>query len=199
MPTTTSQPAYTYRLDRALALAASSFRHEHRKGTSIPYLTHLLQVCAWVGEHGGDEDQMIAAVLHDYVEDIDGATVLEVEHRFGARVARLVAALTDAHSRPKPPWRERKEAYLIALRDKPAELKLISACDKLHNARCILRDLEVEGPALWDRFSAPMEGTLWYYRSVVEALGSGWDHVLVRELEATVRAIHAEADAEWPS
>ncbi len=199
MPATTSLPVYTQRLDEALALAATSFRHERRKGTSIPYLSHLLQVCVWVGEHGGDEDQMIAALLHDYVEDIEGASVEEVEQRFGPRVAGLVAALTDAHSRPKPPWRARKECYLARLHSEPPELKLISACDKLHNARCILRDLRSEGPGLWARFNAPMEGTLWYYRGVVRALGDGWEHVLVQDLEATVRAIHAEADVEWPA
>ena len=181
-----SSPAYSVHLDDALVLAASSFREVYRKGTTTPYLTHLLQVMVTVGEHGGDEDQMIAAVLHDYLEDVDGSTPQQLADRFNPRVARMVAALSDTQVRPKPPWRERKEAYLAHLRDEPAEIKLISAADKLHNARCILRDLATIGPAVWDKFSAPREGTLWYYRSVVDALAHDWNHPLVDELRDAV-------------
>jgi (p)ppGpp synthase/HD superfamily hydrolase len=184
-------PAYSERLDDALVLAASSFRSVLRKGTSTPYLTHLLQVMVTVGEHGGDEEQMIAAVLHDYLEDVDGSTEAELAARYSPRVARMVGALSDTDVRPKPPWRERKEAYLRHLRDEPAEVKLISCADKLHNARCIVRDLNAVGAPLWDRFSAPREGTLWYYREVVEALATGWEHTLVGELRAVVEAMHA--------
>src|SRR5690606_37463394 len=133
----------------AITLAASAFRERQRKGTSIPYLMHLLQVMVWVGEHGGSEDQMIAAVLHDYLEDIEGATPDELEASWGPEVRRLVEALSDSHSHPKPPWRARKEAYLRHLRDQPADVKLISVCDKLHNARSIQRYLLSEGEALW--------------------------------------------------
>lgn len=184
-------PAYSERLDEALLLAAASFRTVVRKGTSTPYLTHLLQVMVTVGEHGGDEEQMIAAVLHDYLEDVDGSSEAELAARFGPRVGRMVGALSDTDVRPKPPWRERKEAYLRHLRDEPSEVKLISCADKLHNARCIVRDLNAIGAPLWDRFSAPREGTLWYYREVVEALATGWDHTLVGELRTVVEAMHA--------
>jgi (p)ppGpp synthase/HD superfamily hydrolase len=184
------------RLADALSFAARAFRGRVRKGTAIPYLTHLLQVTTWVGEHGGDEDQMIAAVLHDYVEDIEGATVAEVRERFGDRVARLVDGLSDAYGKPKPPWRERKEAYLAHLRDAPAELKLISAADKLHNATSILRDLGAVGDALWDRFTASREESLWYYDSVIDALGHGFDHPLIDELRATVARIHEVGRSE---
>ncbi len=191
-----TRPVYSERLDDALLLATRSFRSVRRKGTEIPYLTHLLQVMVHVGEHGGDEDQLIAAVLHDYLEDVEGSSEEELAERFGERVARMVAALSDTKVRPKPPWRERKEAYLAHLRDEPAEVKLISCADKLHNASCILRDLRSIGDAIWARFSAPREATLWYYRSVVEALGQGWTHPLLDALGSTVDAIHHEADVQ---
>ena len=189
-------PAYSTRLDDALALAADSFRGVRRKGTAIPYLTHLLQVMVTVGENGGDEDQLIAAVLHDYLEDIEGSSAQQLAQRFGPRVASLVADLSDTELRPKPPWRERKEAYLARLEGKPADLKLISCADKLHNAECILRDLRSVGPAVWDRFSAPMEGTLWYYRELLKALGTGWSSPLLQRLENTVRTLHLEANVQ---
>lgn len=186
-------PCYTERVDRALALATRAFRNIRRKGTDIPYLSHLLQVMVTVAEHGGDEDQLIAAVLHDYLEDIDGASADQVAAEFGERVARLVVGLSDAVARPKPPWRERKQRYLEHLRGSPAELKLISAADKLHNARSIRRDLARVGDAVWDRFSASRDETLWYYRELVGALGAGWATALLDELAAEVDALHALA------
>jgi len=188
------KPLYSSRLDEALTLAADAFRTKVRKGTGVPYVTHLLQVMVTVGEHGGDEEQMIAAVLHDYLEDIRDASEDHLRERFGDRVARLVVALSDATTHPKPSWKERKESYVAALRDEPGELKLISAADKLHNAQSIRRDLAVVGDAIWDRFTATREQTLWYYCAVVEALAEGWDHPLLDELRAEVEALHRDAD-----
>lgn len=186
-------PCYTERLDAAIALATDAFRYKVRKGSGIPYITHLVQVMVYVAEHGGDEDQMIAAVLHDYLEDIEAATGAEVEERFGPRVRRMVEALSDATSSPKPPWKERKLAYLEELRAEPAEVKLISAADKLHNARSIRRDFSDQGHAVFDRFTASREQTLWYYRCVVESLGDGWSHPLLDELVREVTALLDEA------
>lgn len=184
---------YSRRLDDALGLAADAFRTHVRKGSGVPYLTHLLSVMAIVGEHGGDEDQMIAAVLHDYLEDIDGARAEALEARFGPRVRRMVEALSDATSTPKPPWEDRKRGYLARLAEEPAEVKLISAADKLHNARSILRDLQQHGDRVWERFTASREQSLWYYRGVVEALAEGWSHALLEELRAVVEELHEAA------
>jgi (p)ppGpp synthase/HD superfamily hydrolase len=193
MPDSAAPPCYTTRLDAAVALAVDAFRHEVRKGTSIPYLAHLFQVMVLVAEHGGDEDQLIAAVLHDYLEDIDGASADDLRGRFGERVARLVEGLSDTAVRPKPPWHERKRAYLAHLADAPAELKLISAADKLHNARSIRRDLALVGDRVWARFTASRDDTLWYYRTLLDALGRGWTSPLLDELTAEVTAMHAAA------
>ena len=193
-----SAPCYTERLDQALALAAEAFRHKRRKSTEIPYLAHLLQVMVTVAEHGGDEDQLIAAVLHDYLEDIEGSSAEDLAGRFGPRVAGMVAALSDTAVRPKPPWGPRKLQYLAHLRAAPAEVKLISAADKLHNARSIHRDLHAVGTDVFDRFSASRARTLWYYREVVRSLASGWSHPLVDELEGVVHAVHQAAGEAPP-
>lgn len=188
---------YSDRLDRAIALATDSFRGVRRKGTSIPYLTHLFQVMVYVGEYGGDEDQLIAAVLHDYIEDIDGADHADVAGRFGERVAGMVSALSDAVEQPKPPWEQRKRAYLSHLRTSAADVKLVSCADKLHNAESIHRDLLDVGDAIWDRFTPAREDTLWYYRGLVTALGDGWSSPLLDRLEGEVRALHASAGVDY--
>jgi (p)ppGpp synthase/HD superfamily hydrolase len=189
--------AYSPRFDEAVAHAVSSFRTHRRKATDIPYVTHLMHVCAYVGEHGGDEDQLIAAILHDWLEDVPHARVEELQERFGDRVARLVRDLSDSEAHPKPPWRPRKEAYLRRLREKPAELKLISAADKLHNAQCILRDHRNHGDAAFSRFTGGKVGTLWYYRGVVEALDHDWAHPLLEDLRATVLQLHVECGVAY--
>ncbi len=184
-------PCYSKRLDEALALTTDAFRYVSRKGSGIPYLTHLLQVMVLVAEHGGDEEQMIAALLHDYLEDIEGANVADLEARFGKRVAQFVVALSDSTHHPKPPWKERKLAYLSNLEHESPDLKLISCADKLHNARSIHRDYNAIGEKLWDRFTASREQTLWYYQSLVDALSTNWEHAILEDLRSEVRKIHA--------
>ena len=186
----TDQLAYSDRFEDAVAFALAAFRHKRRKATGIPYAVHLLAVCALVGEHGGDEDQMIAAVLHDYLEDVPGSTADELRARFGARVAELVVGLSDTTTHPKPPWRVRKEGYLARLPAEPPDLKLVCCADKLHNCRSTLLDHQRVGNAVYERFNAGREGTLWYYRGVVDALGRGWAHRLLDELHTAVDELH---------
>jgi (p)ppGpp synthase/HD superfamily hydrolase len=185
-------PLYDHRMADALALAASAFAHIDRKGSGIPYLSHLLAVTTYVMEHGGSADQCIAAVLHDYLEDIEGSSIEGLEQRFGPDVARIVAALSDAtqddldaHGK-KPEWKDRKVRYLAHLREAPVDVKLVSAADKLHNATSIVRDHSRIGDAIYERFTASKTETLWYYGAVCDALGHGWEHPLLDELRATV-------------
>lgn len=189
---------YGDRLGHALAFAAEAFAFHIRKGSGVPYLTHLLQVAATVGENGGDEEQVIAAVLHDYLEDIEGSSVEELERLYGARVADFVLRLSDTTVRPKPPWKERKLRYIATLRAEPVELKLISVADKLHNATSIVRDHATLGDEVFERFSAPMDETLWYYREVVDALADGFDHRLIGDLRAMVATMHALVGRPYP-
>ncbi|HNR33022.1 MAG TPA: HD domain-containing protein [Candidatus Hydrogenedentes bacterium] len=162
-------------------------RHQRRKMSGAPYMTHLLSVAALVGEYGGDEDQFIAALLHDAVEDAGGrATFERLRAEFGDRVADYVWACSDSAEDPKPPWRPRKERYLAHLREAPPDVRLISAADKLHNARSLAADLRRIGPAVWEHFKGGHEGTLWYYGEVLRALGEQWRHPILDELERAV-------------
>jgi (p)ppGpp synthase/HD superfamily hydrolase len=154
----------TARFDDAFLYARRLHQSQLRKGTAIPYISHLMAVSALVVEHGGDESQAIAGLLHDAAEDQGGLeTLAEIRAMFGDAVADIVADCTDAWTEPKPPWHARKEAYLEALPRKPQASLLVSLADKTHNAEAILFDYRVLGVALWDRFNGGAEGTRWYY------------------------------------
>ncbi len=184
----------TDRFDAALAYASRIHRDQRRNGTAIPYVSHLLAVASLTLEHGGDEDQAIAALLHDAAEDQGGAARLaDIEARFGPGVARIVADCTDSWIEPRPPWRERKEAYLASLpRKAPASL-LVSLADKTHNARAIVADLRCHGEAVWDRFNTGRDGTIWYYARLAEVFGSHLPGPLAEELRRQSEAMAAAA------
>jgi len=182
----------TPRFEEALNLATRLHANQTRKGTQTPYIAHLLSVSALVLEAGADEDTAIAALLHDAVEDQGGLeTLAEIRNRFGERVARIVDECSDAYNIPKPPWRERKEAYIAHLAEVSPEARLVSLADKLHNARSILRDLRQIGNRVWEKFNGGKEGTLWYYRALVETLRPLEDNFLMDELERVTKQIEA--------
>ena len=181
---------YGEKFEDALVYAAQLHRDQLRKGTGVPYVTHLLAVAATVGENGGTEDEVIAALLHDGPEDRGGEKVLgEIRARYGETVAGIVAGCTDTYEDPKPPWRERKEAYVEHVRHASPPVRLVSAADKLHNARSILSDYRAVGEGLWDRFTGGRDGTLWYYRAVTEAFRSAGTSPVVEELDRVVGEI----------
>lgn len=183
-----SQSILSSRFETALAFAARLHSGQVRKGGSIPYVSHLLAVASLVLEHGGGEDEAIAALLHDAIEDQGGAPTREVIRRlFGNHVVEIVDGCTDAEVIPKPPWRERKEKYIAHITAASPSVLLVSAADKLHNARAILSDLRAMGDELWPRFTGSKEGTLWYYRSLIEAYHTaGLAGTLLEELERVV-------------
>jgi len=155
--------------DGALAYATAAHAGQVRKGTAIPYITHPTAVAALVKEFGGDDEQVIAGLLHDVVEDC-GITVDEIEARFGSGIAAIVDGCTDEipdNTGNKPAWRLRKETYIRHLKTSDPDTLLVSACDKVHNARCIRDDLAAIGPAVFDRFTAGYDGTRWYYQTLL--------------------------------
>ena len=186
---------YGERFEEALKYAARLHRAQLRKGTNTPYVTHLLAVAAVVGENGRTEDEVIAALVLDAVEDQGGAaTREEIRRRFGEAVAETVEHVSATDVFPKPPWRERKETYVARVRDAPRSARLVSAADKLHNARSILRDLRAEGGAVWRRFTGTKKETLWYYRALVDAfVAAGGLEELVGELDEVVGKMESEA------
>jgi hypothetical protein len=160
-------PFLTSRFDEAFVMASGLHRNQFRKGTGIPYVSHLMAVAALVIENGGDEDQAIAALLHDAVEDQGGGeTLARIRQQFGERVARIVSDCTDAWKKPKPDWSERKINYLNKLSGKHRDSLLVSLADKVHNARAIRNDYGEIGDELWKRFAGDKNGTIWYYREL---------------------------------
>lgn len=189
----TATPALSPRFSEALTFATDLHNHQTRKGSKIPYVSHLLGVTSLVLEHGGNEDEAIAALLHDAIEDQarhnGGAEALraEIGERFGSEVLDIVEGCTDTDIHPKPPWRARKEAYIAHLVTAPEAVLRVSCADKLHNARTLLLDYREQGEALWDRFNAGRDETLWFYTSLIEIFRSA-DSLLgmAVELERTV-------------
>jgi (p)ppGpp synthase/HD superfamily hydrolase len=157
------------RFAEALEAAALMFAAKTKKGGSIPYISHLLGTCAIALENGAAEDEAIAALLHDTIEDItptDRARAAVA--RFGPEVLRIVEGCSDSWTHPKPPWIERKEGYIRHMEEADQSVLLVSAADKLHNARAIVSDLRQVGDEVWKRFNASREQELWFYRELLK-------------------------------
>lgn len=178
-----------------MALAFSLHGDQERKGSRVPYMAHLLGTAGIVLHFGGDEDQAIAGLLHDAAEDQGGVPTLEMIRReFGDRVAEIVKGCTDTFEDPKPPWEPRKRAYIAKVPDEARHILLVSAADKLDNARAIVSDLRAvravgsaAADGFWSRFNGGKGGTLWYYPALVEAYRKALGGPLVEELDAAVR------------
>ena len=189
--------SYGEKFEEALLYASRLHQDQKRKGTETPYVNHLLAVAAIVGESGGAEDEVVAALLHDGPEDQGGEERLEdIRARFGDTVAEIVDGCTDTYEEPKPAWGPRKEAYVERMSSEPASVQLVSAADKLHNARSILSDLRDVGDDLWERFTGGKEGTLWYYRTFVEAYTADRASPVVEELDRVVSEIEDLASGD---
>jgi GTP pyrophosphokinase len=181
------KPLLSERFDRAVLMAHRLHGTQKRKGCEVPYVAHLLSVAGIVLEAGGDENAAIAALLHDAVEDQGGqATLTLIRREFGDEVAEIVMGCSDADTIPKPPWPERKKRYIEHVRHASPEVRLVSSADKLHNARAILGDYRELGEKLWSRFQGGKDGTLWYYRALIEAFREAGTHPVVEELARTV-------------
>jgi GTP pyrophosphokinase len=180
----------TSRFERALLFATRAHAKQLKKGTTVPYIAHLLGVAGLVLEAGGDEDLAIAALLHDVVEDCGGLPVLrKVRKLFGKRVANIVDGCSDYRGPAgslKPEWRERKETYLRHLHSADSDVRLVSAADKLHNSRQILADYRDVGDKVFERFTGRREGTLWYYDALLKEFLRTKRNRLVNEFERVV-------------
>jgi (p)ppGpp synthase/HD superfamily hydrolase len=162
--------AYRDALEYAIQLHAG----QTRKGTEIPYISHVLAVSATVLEFGGTEEEAIAALLHDAVEDAGGQTTRkQIAERFGEPIAQIVDGCSDDSpelGQKKKPWRIRKNTHIAHLKKASPSVLLVTAADKLHNARALATDFRYLGDALWDRFTASRDDILWYYGAIVDAL-----------------------------
>ena len=186
------------RLAEGVTYALAVHATQKRKGTDTPYVSHLLGVASLVLEHGGEEEQAIAAMLHDAIEDQGAHLEPIIRQRFGARVADIVLGCTDADTLPKPPWRARKEAYIAHLEHAGPAVLLVSCADKVHNARAICTDLRTYGLSVFTRFNAGQDGIVWYYRSLADAFARLLPGALSAELSEAVRIMETLPPPQSP-
>lgn len=179
------------RFDDALGYALRLHRTQRRKGKNVPYAAHLLGTAGTVLDFGGDEAQAIAALLHDAAEDHGGRKRLEeIRKRFGRAVATMVEDCTDTFEKEKPEWKRRKRAYIASLPAKSRRSLLVSAADKLDNARAIVADLRKDGPSTLDRFNGKRD-TVWYFQELVKTFNELKVGAIAAELEAAVEEMTA--------
>lgn len=184
------------RFTNAMTYAIFVHKSQNRKNTNVPYISHLLAVTSIVLEEGGDEDLAIAALLHDSVEDQGGMDrLIDIRLHYGERVANIVEACSDSFTSPKSPWKIRKDYYLEHLKTADEDVLLISLADKLHNSSTICRDFQKEGEKIWGRFNGGKEGTIWYYKQLVEIfIKSNKYPILVNQLQENVTRIEEYAE-----
>ncbi len=187
-------------LSRALAFALSAHGSQKRKGTQVPYVSHLLQVSGLVFEHGGSATQATAALLHDVVEDCDEISLDRVQQEFGSEVSHIVADCTDTgpdeSAGTKRPWKARKTAFLQHLATVSATSSLVIACDKRHNLACMVRDIDVHGLVYLDRFSGSPAQQVWYHSEVARSLRDRVPGSLVKELQDLVECLRIRVDPQ---
>ena len=175
------------RFTEALTYATELHATQVRKGSGVPYIAHLLGTASIALEYGANEDEAISALLHDAIEDQGGhATREAIRRHFGDTVTAIVDGCTDSDETPKPPWRQRKQAYIDRISTASGSVRLVSAADKLYNVRSILKDYRQLGDLVWERFKGGKDGSLWYYRSLVEAFRQAELTPIVEELDRTV-------------
>ena len=179
------------RFAQAVEFATKLHDGQVRKGTSIPYISHPIAVASLVMEHGGTEDETIAALLHDVVEDCGGQPVLnEVRKLFGDNVATIVDGCTETHIRPKPPWIERKKKYISHMKTASPSVRLVACADKIHNIRSLIADYRQVGESVWERFRANKKETVWFYNEVLQSLkDSGENRPIILDLEKEIEVL----------
>lgn len=175
------------RFAEALLYAWELHRRQKRKMSQTPFFAHLMSVAGLVLDYGGSQEEAIAALLHDAAEDQGGLDTLEtIRRRFGDQVAAIVLDCSDSLQQPKPSWRERKERFLARLAEASDSVRLVCAADKLHNLRSLMREYRAHGEAIWSAFRGGRDGTLWYYRAVLETLQQGPPMPIVQEFAEVV-------------
>jgi (p)ppGpp synthase/HD superfamily hydrolase len=170
-----------------------------RKGKDTPYISHLMAVASLVLEYGGSEEEAIAALLHDAVEDQGGSRTLRlIEEKFGPKVAKIVADCSDSEGDPKPPWLQRKKKYIDHLPHVSPSSRIVSLADKIHNAGTILRDIRQHGVGTFDRFNGKRDGTLWYYDALARIFMEQKPDDMAGELDRIVEELYQAANQQRP-
>jgi GTP pyrophosphokinase len=185
---------FSIKFDQALAYTAVIHAGQVRHKTRMPALAHLMGVAGLALEYGANEQEAIAALLHDAVEDAGGEDRLkDIRARFGDNVADIVAGCTASAKKADAPWRDVKQKFITGLGKASSSVRLVAACDKLHNARALLRNLRVQGESLWRRYPDGKDGALWYFRSLTQAFKKHGPASIGDELDRVIREIEVLA------
>lgn len=196
----TQTPRLSHRFEQALTYAFHLHQHQLRKGSTVPYFSHLMSVSALVLEDGGDEDAAIAALLHDAIEDQGGNAIRnEIRQTFGHNVLRMVEACTESDETPKPPWKQRKLRAIAQLQQAEPAIQRVIIADKLHNLRCIWADWQRQGDRVWARFNASPGEILWFYRACVEAVGDRVSSPMLTELRTLLAKLEHSPSLSTPT
>jgi (p)ppGpp synthase/HD superfamily hydrolase len=199
-----NQETLSPRMIEALELAIKLHGHDTRKKCKVPYLAHVLNVCALVIQDGGDEDEAVAALLHDALEDKpEEINEEDINASFGRKVADIVRLCSDTErdfkGGEKGPWRERKERYLNEVKQHDPALLRVTVADKIDNARAIIFDHKHVGDAIWTHFKAGKEDQIWYYSEAMRVYREvGFSGPLLEELDALVEELKLIAGVTWP-
>jgi (p)ppGpp synthase/HD superfamily hydrolase len=179
----TETPRLSQRFAQALTYAFHLHQYQFRKGSTVPYISHLISVAALVLEDGGDEDAAIAALLHDAIEDQGGNAIRnEVRQQFGDSILHIVEACTESDETPKLTWKQRKLQAIAQIQHAEPAIQRVIIADKLHNLRCIWADWQRQGDRVWQRFNASPTDILWFYQTCVDTVGDRLDSPMVTEL-----------------
>lgn len=190
MTPTTQNPLLSERFEEALGFAAKLHVRQIRKGSGIPYISHLLSVAALVMEDHGSEDEVIAALLHDAVEDQGGFETREkILQKFGPEVCALVDAVTDSEGSPKPPWQERKERLLRQMENASEGAMRICTADKLHNVRTLVADVKRRGDEAWEPFQKDRDENVWFFTAFVETIKKRFSSPMLDELQSLIEQL----------
>jgi len=186
----------TDRFEQALIYAYHLHRHQVRKVSSVPYISHLLSVAALVLEDGGNEDEAIAALLHDAIEDQGGLpTRAAIYEQFGEQVGAIVDGCTEWDELPKPPWKVRKLRYLENLRWASSSVRRVSLADKLHNLRSLLSDWQMSGDRIWLEFNSPPAEMLWFYQSLMHAYSNLNENRMMEDFKQAVTELRQRVNS----
>jgi (p)ppGpp synthase/HD superfamily hydrolase len=171
----------------ALGYATRAHAGQRRANDGQPYIAHLLRVAGLVIQDGGSEDEAIASLLHDAVEDQGGVERLnDIRERYGSAVAEIVDECTDSYGEPRPPWRARKERYLAELDDSSPGALRVSMADKLDNVGSLIRAYRIDGEEFWARSKKDPDDVRWYYGTLAARFVELRPGPLADELRRTV-------------
>ncbi|CEJ48081.1 HD domain-containing protein [Umezakia ovalisporum] len=184
----------TAKFESALVYATRLHANQTRKTGGVPYIAHLLSVTALVLEAGGTEEEAIASLLHDSIEDQGGKVIRkEINDLFGETVAEIIDGCTEWDTPPKPPWKQRKQRYLQNLHHASPSVRLVSLADKLHNARSLLADWQQYGNSIWGQFKAGKEGTLWFYQELLKVYTATGSDFMTDEFSRVINNLRQQS------